>query len=107
MLEGTFWCAGTRFYLGRIIKEGMLQLDLARQFTYEKKRYCDHHGRGVILVMLAVVVVIGPLWLFCHCVHGGHCGDYCLHGKFHHFCCVVIITVFLVLVVIVVSWQLV
>lgn len=85
----------------------MLQLDLARQFTYEKKRYCDHHGRGVILVMLAVVVVIGPLWVFCHCKHGGHCGDYCLHGKFHHFCCVVIITVFLVLVVIVVSWQLV
>lgn len=91
------------FYLGLIIEEGMLQLDLAKQITYEKKRYCDHHGRGVILVMLAVVVVVGPLWLFCH---GGHCGDYCLHGKFHHFCCVVIITVFLVLVVIVVSWQL-
>ena len=58
-----------------LIKEGTLQLDLARQFTYEKKRYCDHHGRGVILVMLAVVVVIGPLWLFCHCGHGGRCGD--------------------------------
>lgn len=43
-----------------------------------------------ILVMLEVVVVIWPLWLFCHRGHDGRCGDQCLHGKFHHFCCGII-----------------